>query len=76
MPRGKVVDDSTTAARAAEIRARGEVQYWLVYGYQDGLDLLRGVVPVSLRPQLLSVLKRGRAESAEEYAARVSEATS
>jgi hypothetical protein len=63
------------AARAAAIRARGHVQYWLVVGYQDGLDLLAGRVPVTLRPQLLAVLKRSRAESAEEYAARISEAT-
>lgn len=62
------------AARAAALTARAHVQYWIVLGYQDGLDLLAGRVPVTLRPQLLAVLKRSRAESAAEYAARVDEA--
>ena len=63
-----------TTARAAAIAAQAHVRYWVVLSYQDGLDLLAGIVPPAIRPQLLAVLKRGRAESAEEYAARVSEA--
>jgi hypothetical protein len=65
----------TTKARAADLACRRRVQYWVVLSYQDGLDLLAGRVPGALRPQLRAVLKRSRAESAEEYAARVAEAT-
>lgn len=35
---------------------------------------LTGQVPAAVRAQLLTLLKRGRAESAAEYAARVAEA--
>jgi hypothetical protein len=72
--RARAHDDRPTRDRAADLAARGQVQYWVVLSYQDGLDLLAGTVPAALRPQLLTVLKRSRAESAEEYAARVSEA--
>jgi hypothetical protein len=50
------------------------VAYWIVLEYQDGLDLLAGTVPQAVRRQVRTDLKRGRAESAEEYTARVSEA--
>jgi hypothetical protein len=62
--------------RAAELAERRLVRYWVVCSYQDGLDLLRGIVPPDVRSHLLALLKRGPAESAEEYAARVSEAAS
>jgi hypothetical protein len=61
--------------RAAALHAQTCVAYWIVLSYQDGLDLLAGTVPAALRPQLRTLLKRGRAESADEYAARIAEAT-
>jgi hypothetical protein len=67
-------DPRTVATRRDELHAQGRVAYWLVVSYQDGLDLLAGKVPAAVRPQLLATLKRARAESAEEYAARVSDA--
>jgi hypothetical protein len=67
-------DPRIVAARRDELHAQGRVAYWLVVSYQDGLDLLAGKVPAAVRPQLLATLKRARAESAEEYAARVSDA--
>jgi hypothetical protein len=67
-------DPRTVAARRDELHAEGRVAYWLVVSYQEGLDLLAGIVLGAVRPQLLATLKRGRAESAAEYAARVSEA--
>jgi hypothetical protein len=71
----KSADDPAVTARAAVLGTAGVVRYWVVLSYQDGRDLLAGTVPCALRPQLLALLKRGRAESAEEYAARVAEAT-
>ena len=62
------------ADRAATLQARGHVAYWIVVGYQDGLDLLAGRVPAAVRAQLLTTLKRARAEGAAEYAARIAEA--
>lgn len=67
-------DPRMVATRRDELHAEGRVAYWLIVSYQDGLDLLAGIVPASVRPQLLATLKRGRAESAAEYAARVDEA--
>jgi hypothetical protein len=67
-------DPRIVAARRDELHAEGRVAYWLVVSYREGLDLLANKVPSALRPQLLATLKRGRAESAEEYAARISEA--
>jgi len=67
-------DPRIVAARRDELHAQGRVAYWLVVSYQDGLDLLAGQVPAAVRPQLLATLKRARAESAAEYAARVAEA--
>jgi hypothetical protein len=67
-------DPRVVATRRDELHSQGRVAYWLVVSYQDGLDLLAGKVPPAVRPQLLATLKRGRAESAAEYAARVSEA--
>jgi hypothetical protein len=67
-------DPRIAAGRRDELHAQGRVAYWLVVSYQDGLDLLAGKVPQAVRPQLLATIKRGRAESAAEYAARVSEA--
>jgi hypothetical protein len=67
-------DPRTVAARRDELHDQGRVAYWLVVSYQDGLDLLAGIVPTAVRPQLLATLKRGRAESAAEYAARVGDA--
>jgi len=67
-------DAPAVTARSAALHAKARVAYWIVLGYQDGLDLLAGIVPPAIRPQLRAVLKRSRAESAAEYAARVSEA--
>jgi hypothetical protein len=67
-------DPRVVAARRDELHAQGRVAYWLVVSYQDGLDLLAGQVPAAVRSQLRATLKRARAESAAEYAARVSEA--
>jgi hypothetical protein len=61
-------------ARLAELRAEQRVAYWIVLEYQDGLDLLVGKVPPAVRAQLLTIIKRGRAESTEEYVARLQEA--
>jgi hypothetical protein len=66
-------DAPAVTARGAALHAEARVAYWIVLSYQDGLDLLAGIVPPAIRPQLLAVLKRGRAESAEEYAARCAE---
>jgi hypothetical protein len=67
-------DAPAVTARRAELRRQQLVAYWVVLSYEDGLQLLAGKVPPALRPQLRTNLKRGRAESAAEYAARVSEA--
>jgi hypothetical protein len=67
-------DPRTVAVRRDELHVQGRVAYWLVVSYQDGLDLLAGQVPAAVRSQLRATLKRGRAESAAEYAARVSDA--
>lgn len=68
-------DAAAVEARAAELAAAGRVQYWIVVSYQEGLDLLAGrPVPAGVRAQLLSGHKRGLAESADEYAARIKEA--
>lgn len=67
-------DAAAVTTRRAALRAQQRVAYWIVLSYQDGQDLLSGIVPPAIRRQLLATLKRGRAESAEEYAARVSEA--
>lgn len=71
----KNADPPAVLRRAAALGAAGQVRYWVVLSYQDGLDLVAGRVPDALRPQLLTQLKRGQAESAAEYAARVAEAT-
>jgi len=66
-------DPLEVSAAAAAMAARGAVQYWVVVSYRDGLELVRGRVPAALRAQVLTLLKRGRAESPAEYAARVGE---
>jgi hypothetical protein len=58
--------------RLAELRAQQRVAYWIVLSLQDGLDLLAGRVSAAVRKQAL-VVKRGRAETADAYAARLSE---
>ena len=63
-----------TRTRADTLAAQRHTAYWIVLSYQDGQDLLTGQVPAAVRAQLLTLLKRGRAESAAEYAARVAEA--
>jgi hypothetical protein len=67
-------DGPKVTKRRAELQALHLVAYWVVLSYQDGLDLLAGHVPNAVRAQVRTDLKRGRAESAAEYAARVREA--
>jgi hypothetical protein len=64
-----------TRKRADALRATRHTAYWIVVSYQDGLDLLAGMVPRAVRQQLLPEVKRARAESADEYAARIAQAT-
>ena len=68
-------DHPPVNARLAELKAAARIPYWVVLSYQDGLDLLAGKVPDALRTQILTLCKRGRSESAEEYAARIEEAS-
>jgi hypothetical protein len=64
-----------TRKRADALRATRHTAYWIVVSYQDGLDLLAGMVPRAVRQQLLPGIKRARGESADEYAARIAQAT-
>jgi hypothetical protein len=64
-----------TRKRADALRATRHTAYWIVVSYQDGLDLLAGIVPRAVRQQLLPEIKRAKAESGEEYAARIAQAT-
>jgi hypothetical protein len=65
----------TPTRRAEALRARRQTAYWIVVTYQDGLDLLAGMVPRAVRQQLLPEIKRAKAESGEEDAARIAQAT-
>jgi hypothetical protein len=67
-------DRRVVRARRDALHAAGQVAYWIVLSYQDGLDLLAHTVPAAVRAQVRTNIKRSRAESAEEYAARVAEA--
>jgi hypothetical protein len=64
-----------TRKRAEALKATRHTAYWIVVSYQDGLDLLAGIVPRAVRQQLLPEIKRAKAESADEYAARIAQAT-
>jgi hypothetical protein len=64
-----VLDRQATLAREAL------VGYWIVLSLQDGYDLLAGRVPAKVRVQVTNLLKRGPAESEEEYAGRLAELT-
>lgn len=65
----------TPTRRADALKATHHTAYWIVVSYQDGLDLLAGMVPKAVRQQLLPAIKRVKAESADEYAARMAQAT-
>jgi hypothetical protein len=65
-------DPPAVTARRAELARLGHVAYWIVLSGQDAFDLLAGHVPPAVRTQAL-VVKRGRAESADAYAARLAE---
>jgi hypothetical protein len=67
------LDPPAVRARAAALARRTHVAYWIVLSGHDGYELLAGRVPAAVRGQVLDEVKRGRAESAEEYAARVAE---
>jgi hypothetical protein len=71
----KATTTRVTRTRADRLAVRRRTAYWIVLSYQDGLDVLAGVVPRTVRQQLLPLLKRARAESTDEYLARVAEAT-
>jgi hypothetical protein len=64
-----------TRKRAEALRERRHTAYWIVVSYQDGVDLLAGMVPRAVRQQLLPEIKRAKAESADEYAARIAQTT-
>jgi hypothetical protein len=66
---------TVTRMRADALCAQRRTAYWIVLSYQDSVDLLAGVVPPAVRRQLLPMVKRARAESGEEYAARIAQAT-
>ena len=66
---------SNVDTRAAELKSQGQVAYWVVLSYQDGLALLAGSVPATVRAHVQRLLKREPTEGAAEYAARVAEAT-
>lgn len=65
-------DAPAVTRRRAELARLQQVAYWIVLSGQDAFDLLAGHVPPAVHAQAL-VVKRGRAESAEEYAARLAE---
>ena len=68
-----VADPPAVTRRARALARRGLVAYWIVLSGQDSYDLLAGRVPAAVRTQVMDGVKRGRAESAAEYAARVAE---
>jgi hypothetical protein len=66
-------DAPEVTARDRELRAGRRVAYWVVVSYHDGMELLAGRVSAPVRSQLVPMLKRARAASAEEYQARIAE---
>lgn len=60
-------------ARAATIHQADHVPYWIVLDYQDGLELLKGLVPDTVRSQIVGALRREPTEGQAEYLARVAE---
>lgn len=66
-------DSPAVTRRGAAIARQAQVGYWIVLSGPDAHALLEGWVPPAVRRQVLQLVKRGRAESAAEYAARVAE---
>jgi hypothetical protein len=69
----RAADPPAVTRRARTLARRGLVAYWIVLSGQDSYELLAGQVPAPVRTQVMDGVKRGRAESAAEYAARVAE---
>ena len=66
-------DRPAVTARQATLARDTQVAYWIVLSGPDAHALLAGRVPPAVRRQVMQLVKRGRAESAAEYAARVDE---
>lgn len=64
-------DAEPVTERASALAAQSLTQYWIVLSYQDGAALLQGVVPATVRQQVVRSIKRSPEESADEYVARV-----
>jgi hypothetical protein len=72
---GRLTDPPAVTKRQAALARDTQVAYGIVLSGQDGYELLAGRVPETVRAQVVHLVKRGRAESAEEYAGRLAELT-
>jgi hypothetical protein len=68
-------DPPAVTRRAQRLTRERQVAYWMVLSGPAARALLAGWVPPEVRRQVLQLVKRGRAETADEYAARVAELT-
>lgn len=75
MPRSKrpPLDPPVVTARATQLTAAAQTQYWLVVSMTDLVALTFGVVSADLRRQAVGLRSRDRLESTEELVSRLAE---